>query len=65
MSRDVLQRLRDGTPPFIVQDLASANGASSALDFGAYFAGFSALLIMSALLVASSFVRFLFETRSR
>lgn len=65
LSRDVLQRLREGTPPFIVQDLASASGASSALDFGAYFAGFSALLIMSALLVAAAFVRFLFETRSR
>ncbi len=65
MSRDVLQRLREGTPPFIVQDLAAASGASSALDFGAYFAGFSALLIMSALLVAAAFVRFLFETRSR
>lgn len=65
MNRDVLQRLRAGTPPFIVQDLASASGASSALDFGAYFAGFSALLIMSALLVAAAFVRFLFETRSR
>ena len=65
LGRDVLQRLREGTPPFIVQDLASASGASSALDFGAYFAGFSALLIMSALLVAAAFVRFLFETRSR
>ncbi len=65
LSRDALQRLREGAPPFIVQDLASASGASSALDFGAYFAGFSALLIMSALLVAAAFVRFLFETRSR
>ena len=65
MSRDVLQRLGEGAPPFIVQDLASASGASSALDFGAYFAGFSALLIMSALLGAAAFVRFLFETRSR
>jgi ABC-type lipoprotein release transport system permease subunit len=65
LSRDVLLRLREGKPPFIVQDLASASGASSALDFGAYFAGFSALLIMSALLVAAAFVRFLFETRSR
>lgn len=65
MSRDVLKHLREGAPPFIVQDLASASGASSALDFGAYFAGFSALLIMSALLVAAAFVRFLFETRSR
>ena len=65
LSRDILMRLREGAPPFIVQDLASASGASSALDFGAYFAGFSALLIMSALLVAAAFVRFLFETRSR
>ena len=65
LGRDALQRLREGTAPFIVQDLASASGASSALDFGAYFAGFSALLIMSALLVAAAFVRFLFETRSR
>ncbi len=65
MGRDVLERLRAGTPPFTVQDLASASGASSALDFGAYFAGFSALLILSALLVAAAFVRFLFETRSR
>jgi len=65
LGRDVLRQLREGTPPFIVQDLASASGTSSALDFGAYFAGFSALLIMSALLVAAAFVRFLFETRSR
>lgn len=65
MRRDVLQHLRAGPPPFIVQDLASASGAASALDFGAYFAGFSALLIMAALLVAAAFVRFLFETRSR
>ena len=50
---------------WVEQDLAGASGASSALDFGAYFAGFSALLIMSALLVAAAFVRFLFETRSR
>ncbi len=61
----VLRRLREGVWPFTIQDLASASGASSALDFGAYFAGFSALLIMSALLVAAAFVRFLFETRSR
>lgn len=65
MGRDVLERLRAGTPPFTAQDLASASGASSALDFGAYFAGFSALLILSALLVAAAFVRFLFETRAR
>lgn len=63
--REALRRLREGAPPFVLQDLASASGASSALDFGAYFAGFSALLIMSALLVAAAFVRFLFETRSR
>jgi cell division protein FtsX len=61
----VLPALRDGVPPFAVQDLAASSGASSALDFGAYFAGFSALLILSALLVAAAFVRFLFETRSR
>lgn len=65
MGLDVLERLRAGTPPFTNQELASASGASSALDFGAYFAGFSALLILSALLVAAAFVRFLFETRSR
>jgi putative ABC transport system permease protein len=65
VERDLLARLRQGSPPYAAQDLASASGASSALDFGAYFAGFSALLIMSALLVAAAFVRFLFETRSR
>jgi putative ABC transport system permease protein len=65
IERDLLARLRQGPPPYAAQDLASASGASSALDFGAYFAGFSALLIMSALLVAAAFVRFLFETRSR
>ena len=61
----LLHRLREGVWPFTVQDLAASSGASSALDFGAYFAGFSALLILSALLVAAAFVRFLFETRSR
>ncbi len=61
----LLARLRDGVPPFAVRDLAASSGASSALDFGAYFAGFSALLILSALLVAAAFVRFLFETRSK
>jgi putative ABC transport system permease protein len=65
VERDLLSRLRQGPPPYAAQDLASSSGASSALDFGAYFAGFSALLIMSALLVAAAFVRFLFETRSR
>ena len=65
VQRDVLGRLREGVAPFTMQDLASASGASSALDFGAYFVGFSALLILSALLVAAAFVRFLFETRSR
>ncbi len=61
----LLRGLREGVWPFTVQDLAASSGASSALDFGAYFAGFSALLILSALLVAAAFVRFLFETRSR
>jgi len=65
LGSDVRKRLREGPPRFAVQDLAATSGASSALDFGAYFAGFSALLIMSALLVAAAFVRFLFETRSR
>jgi putative ABC transport system permease protein len=65
VERDLLARLRQGLPPYASQHLASASGASSALDFGAYFAGFSALLILSALLVAAAFVRFLFETRSR
>jgi putative ABC transport system permease protein len=65
LGRGVLDRLRAGTPPFTRQDLASASSTSSALDFGAYFAGFSAMLILSALLVAAAFVRFLFETRAR
>ncbi len=65
VERDVLRRLREGVPPFTIRNLASTSGASSALDFGAYFGGFSALLIMSALLVAAAFVRFLFETRAR
>ena len=59
------RRFREGTPPFTVQSLADSSGVSSALDFGAYFAGFSALLILAALLVAAAFVRFLFETRAR
>ena len=65
LERDVRATLASGVPPFVRQDLLTSRGVSSALDFDAYFGGFSALLILSALLVAAAFSRFLFETRAR